>query len=86
MLDLLGKATPFAFMPALQISPDARLLIESLSGRWSYEKDRRDLRNVWWHVANAFSLLIGRAQPSAPSGPPVKIISNFETRTLPGWR
>lgn len=62
MLDVLGKATPYVFTPALQIDPvDGRLLIEALSGRWSYEKEaRRDRRNIWFHVANAFSLLIGR--------------------------
>jgi hypothetical protein len=32
--------------------------------RWSYEKDRRDKRNQWFYVANAFSLLIGRITPS----------------------
>ena len=61
MLDLLGKSAPFAFQPALQISPDARLLIEALSGRWSYEKDRSDQRNIWWQIANAFSLVVARA-------------------------
>src|SRR5688572_22852613 len=51
-------------------------LIEALSGRWSYEKDRRDQRNIWWHVANAFPLLIGRASPpAAPELPPVKILT-----------
>ena len=61
MLDLLGKPAPFTFRPALQISPDARLLIEALSGRCSYEKDRSDQRNIWWQVANAFSLVVSRA-------------------------
>ncbi len=56
LLDLLGKAAPFSFTPALRISPDARPLIESLSGRWSYTKERRDQRNPWWYVANALTL------------------------------
>jgi hypothetical protein len=48
MLDVLGKATPYVFTPALQIDPvDGRMLIDALSGRWSYEKEaRRDKRNV----------------------------------------
>lgn len=43
ILDLLAKAVPGAFKPALQIdSTEARLLVDALSGRWSYEKNRRD--------------------------------------------
>jgi len=37
----------------------AKLLIEALSGRWSY--DRREKRTVWYHVANAFSLLVNES-------------------------
>jgi hypothetical protein len=62
ILDLLGKSAPFAFTPALQINPEARLLIESLSGRWTYEKDTRDHRNAWYHVANALGLVVGAMQ------------------------
>ena len=59
MLDVLGKAQPFTMTAALQINQgDARLLVEALSGRWSFEKDRRDQRNVWHYVANAFSLCV----------------------------
>jgi hypothetical protein len=85
MLDVIGKAKPFHFEPVLQIDPvDARLLIEALSGRWTYEKDRRNQRNIWWHVANAFSLLIGRAAPpAAVDEPPVTILTDFEIRRLP---
>ena len=75
ILDLLGKATPFAFTPALQINPEARLLVESLSGRWSYEKDRRDHRNIWYHVANALGLVVGRLQePKAEEYKPPEVI------------
>jgi hypothetical protein len=66
LLDLLGKSQPWIFGPALQISPDARLMIEALSGRWSFENERRDKRNVWYYVANAFSLLIERVVQPAP--------------------
>jgi hypothetical protein len=63
MLDILGKAMPYTFRPILQIDPvNARPLIEALSGRWSFEKDRRDTRNASWHVANAFSLLLARQE------------------------
>jgi hypothetical protein len=61
ILDLLGKAVPGAFMPALQIDPTyGRLLIEALSGRWSFGKDRRDTRKIWNHVADAFSCIVDR--------------------------
>jgi hypothetical protein len=63
MLDVLSKAMPYTFRPVLQIDPvDARPLIEALSGRWSFEKDRRDTRNASWHVANAFTLLLARLE------------------------
>ena len=56
VLDLIGKATPGTFQPSLQIDgTGAKLLIEALSGRWSYDTERRDKRTVWYHVANAFS-------------------------------
>ena len=59
VLDLIGKATPGTFQPSLQIDgTGAKLLIEALSGRWSYDTERREKRTVWYHVANAFSLLI----------------------------
>ena len=63
MLDVLGKAMPFTFQPILQLDPvNARPLIEALSGRWSFEKDRRDVRNASWHVANAFTILLTPAR------------------------
>jgi len=38
VLDLIGKATPGTFQPSLQIDgTGAKLLIEALSGRWSYD-------------------------------------------------
>jgi hypothetical protein len=51
------------FCPALQIDPSAKLLVEALSGRWRYESERREKRTVWYHVANAFSLLVSSIQP-----------------------
>jgi hypothetical protein len=76
LLDLLGKSLPWTFGPALQIDPtDARLLIEALSGRWSYENDRREKRTIWHHVANAFSLTLGRIESrSRKPAAPVKVI------------
>jgi hypothetical protein len=79
MLDILGKAMPYTFRPILQIDPvNARPLIEALSGRWSFEKDRRDTRNASWHVANALTLLLSRLElwkatpkdPKLPRLPP----------------
>jgi hypothetical protein len=79
MLDVLAKAMPYTFRPILQIDPvNARPLIEALSGRWSFEKDRRDVRNASWHVANAFTLLLTRLElwkkvpkdPKPPRLPP----------------
>ena len=57
MLDMLGEARPFAMTAVLQINQgEARLLVEALSGRWNFERDRRDQRGVWHYVANVFSL------------------------------
>ncbi|HMF48171.1 MAG TPA: hypothetical protein VK603_05980 [Candidatus Saccharimonadales bacterium] len=74
MLDMLGKARPFAMTAALQINQgEARLPVEALSGRWNFEKDRRDQRGVWHYLANAFSLCVDRIAPSVPplGSPPV---------------
>jgi hypothetical protein len=63
MLDVLRKAMPFKFQPILQLDPvNARPLIDAFSGRWSFEKERRDTRNASWHVANAFTLRIARSE------------------------
>src|SRR5262245_6862016 len=49
VLDLIGKATPRLFQPSLQIDgTGAKLLIEALSGRWSYDTERREKRTVWY--------------------------------------
>jgi hypothetical protein len=77
VLDLVGKATPATFRPALQIDPGAKLLIEALSGRWTNENDRRDKRTVWFHTVNAFALLISIIAPAALSNDDVKVISNY---------
>jgi hypothetical protein len=62
MLNFLAKAEPMTFTPSLQIdSTGARLLIEALSGRWNYDKNRRDKRNIWYYVASPFSLVVARA-------------------------
>ena len=77
VLDLIGKATPGTFQPSLQIDgTGAKLLIEALSGRWSYDTDRREKRTVWYHVANAFSLLVSTIAPTA-SNEQIKVISNY---------
>ena len=63
MLDVLAKAMPFKCQAILQLDPvGARPLVEALSGRWTFEKDRRDTRNASWHVANAFTLLLSRLE------------------------
>jgi hypothetical protein len=39
MLNFLGKVEPLTFKPALQIDPaGGKLLVEALSGRWSYAR------------------------------------------------
>ena len=78
VLDLIGKATPGMFQPSLQIDASgAKLLIEALGGRWSYDTDRREKRTVWYHVVNAFSLLVSTIAPM-PSNEEIKIISNYD--------
>jgi hypothetical protein len=78
VLDLIGKATPGTFQPSLQIErTGAKLLIEALSGRWSYDTERRDKRTVWYNVANAFSLLVSTIAPTA-SNEKIKVISNYD--------
>jgi hypothetical protein len=78
VLDLIGKATPGTFQPSLQIDGTAaKLLIEALSGRWSYDTDRRDKRTIWYHVANAFSLLVSTIAPM-PNNEQSKVISNYD--------
>jgi len=77
VLNLIGKATPGTFQPSLQIAgTGAKLLIEALSGRWSYYTDRREQRTVWYHVANAFSLFVSTIAPM-PSNEQIKVISNY---------
>ena len=78
VLDLIGKATPGTFQPSLQIDgTGAKLFIEALSGRWSYDTDRREKRTVWYHVANAFSLLVSTMAPGA-SNEQIKVVSNYD--------
>jgi hypothetical protein len=77
VLELIGRATPGAFRPALQIDPSAKLLIEALSGRWTYESERRERRTVWYHVANAFSLLVSSIQPPG-NDDKVKVLSPLD--------
>jgi hypothetical protein len=55
----------------------AELLIEALSGRWSYDTERREKRTVWYHVANAFSLLVSTIAPM-PNNEQIKVISNYD--------
>src|SRR5262245_17403166 len=82
VLDLIGRANPGSFRPTLQIDgTDARLLIEALSGRWSYEqdrRDRRDKRNVWFYVANSFSLLISSLQWNGGKDEKIKSLNNWD--------
>jgi hypothetical protein len=79
MLDVFGKVQGYTMKPALQIHrTDARLLVEALSGRWSYEQDRRDKRTVWHYVANAFSCCADRINPNKPkTRPAVKVKTEF---------
>jgi hypothetical protein len=54
-----ARGTPGTFQPSRQIDgTGAKLLIEALSGHWSYDTDRREKRIVWYHAANAFSLFV----------------------------
>jgi hypothetical protein len=81
---LISSARPLpehfsqVFKPNLQIDgTDAKLLIEALSGRWSYDAERREKRTVWYHIANAFSLLVSTIAPM-PSNEQIKVISNYD--------
>ena len=85
LLDLLGRFVPWSYPgePALKIDGvEARLLVEALSGRWSYEKDRRDRRDVWWFIADAFSLAISRIEPISKPEPakPIKVSAMMDVR------
>jgi hypothetical protein len=63
MLDMLGKAVPYVFRPALQFDPvDARPLIEALSGRWSFSEKDRDTKNAPWHAVDSLTLVIARQE------------------------
>jgi hypothetical protein len=44
---------------------------------WSYDTERREKRTVWYHVANAFSLLVATMAPM-PSNEQIKVISNYD--------
>jgi hypothetical protein len=85
MLDIFTQATHFRLEPALQIDPvEAKLLVECLSGRWSY--DRQDKKSVWYHIANAFSLLIGRiAGVPKLANEPIKTQLYFDPFKLVRW-
>jgi hypothetical protein len=78
VLELIGKATPGAFRPVLQVDPGAKLLIEALSGRWTYSEYRREKRTIWYHVANAFSLLISSIEPASQTGATLKVLSPLD--------
>ena len=80
-----GQGAAFAMTAALQINQgEVRLLVEALSGRWNFEKDRRDQRGVWHYVANAFSLCVDRIAPGAPPlGSPPVVHTWFDPLVLP---
>jgi hypothetical protein len=62
-----------AFRPALQIDPSAKLLIEALSGRWTYER-----RTIWYHTANAFLLLVSSLEPASQTSASIKVLSPLD--------
>ena len=83
VLDLLAKATAFNFTPMLQIDgTHARLVVDALSGRWSYHKERTDRQNIFYHVANALSLAISRIAPEAANRnrEPITVMTKFDVR------
>jgi hypothetical protein len=43
----------------------------------SYDTERREKRTVWYHVANAFSILVSTIAPTA-SNEQIKVISNYD--------
>ena len=58
MLDILTRAVPFIFKPAVQLDSASTLpLIQALNGR-TYEKTQIEKKN--YHVVNAFTLLLTR--------------------------
>jgi len=69
---------PRSFKPALQLDgDDARLLIEALRGRWTYEHDWRDKRATWVCVANAFSLILSNLYPVSSKGG-ITVLCNWD--------
>jgi hypothetical protein len=60
MLNVLTKAMPFTFRPALQIDPAATLLSRALSR--PYEKERAGTRDGNYHVINALTLVLSRLE------------------------
>src|SRR5215211_5700473 len=55
------RSVPFNFGPALKIDgTNARLVVDALSGRRSYHNERKDRRDIYHHVANAFSLALSK--------------------------
>jgi hypothetical protein len=77
LLDIIGKASPGTFRPALQIDAGVKSLIEAPSGRWSYAHDWRDKRTTWFYVANALSFLITTLQPTARDDDDLKILTSW---------
>jgi hypothetical protein len=67
-----------AFRPALQIDPSAKLLIEALSGRWTYESERPERRTIWYHTANAFLLLVSSLEPASQTSASIKVLSPLD--------
>ena len=83
ILDLLAKATPLAFASMLQIDgANAWLVVDALSGRWSYHKERTDRQNIFYHVANALSLAISPIAPETANchREPITVITKFDIR------
>jgi len=43
-----------------------------------YEQDRREKRTVWYHVANAFSLLVANVHVGTSAVENIKVIPNYD--------
>ena len=61
---------------------NARLVVDALSGRWSYHKERTDRQNIFYHVANALSLAISRIAPEEANRKrePITVVTKFDVR------
>ena len=78
VLDLIDRPVPGHFSRASKSMGLAPSCLSKLSADdGSYDTERREKRTVWYHVANAFSILVSTIAPTA-SNEQIKVISNYD--------